>query len=49
MQRDRIRLSQEKLALLAGLDRTKVRKIESYVASPSREILIKITAKLGIK
>jgi transcriptional regulator with XRE-family HTH domain len=41
-------LSQEKLALEAGVDRTVVSKIEREVANPSFEILIRLALTLGV-
>jgi DNA-binding XRE family transcriptional regulator len=41
-------LSQERLALEAGVDRTLVSKIEREVANPSLEVLSKISAILGV-
>ncbi len=42
-------LTQEKLALEAGVDRTVVSKIEREVANPSLEILIRLAVALDVK
>lgn len=44
--RGRRGLSQERLALEAGVDRTLVSKIERMVANPSLEVLTKLSAAL---
>lgn len=41
-------LSQEKLALEAGVDRTLVSKIERKIANPSIEILLKLAFALKV-
>jgi len=41
-------LSQEKLALEAGVDRTVVSKIEREATNPSIEILIRLAICLGV-
>jgi len=41
-------LSQEKLGLLADVDRTLVSKIERCIANPSLEILVKISLCLEV-
>jgi transcriptional regulator with XRE-family HTH domain len=46
--RTRANLSQEKLALEAGVDRTLVSKIERKMANPSIEILIKLGIALKV-
>lgn len=46
--RGEMKLSQEKLALLAGVDRTLVSKIERSIANPSLEVLVKISACLNV-
>jgi transcriptional regulator with XRE-family HTH domain len=46
--RARAGLSQEKLALEAGVDRTLVSKIERKIANPSIEILLKLAFALKV-
>ena len=46
--RGRIGLSQEALALAAGIDRTYVSQIERQIANPSLEILYLIACALGV-
>ena len=46
--RSEMKLSQEKLALLADVDRTLISKIERSIANPSLEILVKISVCLNI-
>jgi transcriptional regulator with XRE-family HTH domain len=46
--RGRRQLSQEGLALEAGVDRTLVSKIERVVANPSLEVLSKLSAALNV-
>jgi transcriptional regulator with XRE-family HTH domain len=46
--RSEVKLSQEKLALLADVDRTLVSKIERSIANPSLEILVKISHCLNV-
>ena len=41
-------LSQEKLALEAGVDRTLVSKIERQIANPTLEILVKLALTLKV-
>ena len=41
-------LSQEKLALLANIDRTLVSKIERRLANPTLEVLVKIALSLNV-
>ena len=41
-------LSQERLALEAGVDRTLVSKIERAVANPTLEVLTKLAVALGV-
>jgi len=47
-QRGKRGLSQERLALEAGVDRTLVSKIERSVANPTLEILTKLAVALGV-
>ena len=46
--RSEVNLSQEKLALLADVDRTLVSKIERSIANPTLEVLVKISACLNV-
>ena len=46
--RGRKNLSQERLALMANVDRTLVSKIERGIANPTLEILVKIAFCLGV-
>lgn len=46
--RSQVNLSQEKLALLADVDRTLVSKIERSIANPSLEVLVKISVCLNV-
>jgi transcriptional regulator with XRE-family HTH domain len=46
--RSEVKLSQEKLALLADVDRTLVSKIERSIANPSLEVLVKISHCLNV-
>ena len=46
--RKAIKLSQEKLALEAGIDRTYVSQIERGVCNPSLEVLTKVAKVLGV-
>jgi transcriptional regulator with XRE-family HTH domain len=46
--RSQVNLSQEKLALLADVDRTLVSKIERSIANPSLEVLVKISLCLNV-
>lgn len=46
--RGRRGLSQERLALEAGVDRTLVSKIERMVANPSLEVLTKLSTALDV-
>ena len=46
--RSELGLSQEKLALIAGVDRTLVSKIERSIANPSLEVLVKISGCLKV-
>jgi len=46
--RSELKLSQEKLALLADVDRTLVSKIERSIANPSLEVLVKISYCLNV-
>lgn len=46
--RGRQGLSQERLALEAGVDRTLVSKIERMVTNPSLEVLTKLSAVLDV-
>jgi len=46
--RGEVKLSQEKLALLADVDRTLVSKIERSIANPSLEVLVKISVYLNV-
>jgi transcriptional regulator with XRE-family HTH domain len=46
--RSQLNLSQEKLALLAEVDRTLVSKIERSIANPSFEVLVKISMCLNV-
>lgn len=46
--RGRRGMSQERLALEAGVDRTLVSKIERMVANPSLEVLTKISVVLDV-
>ena len=46
--RSEMNLSQEKLALLADVDRTLVSKIERSIANPSLEVLVKISLCLNV-
>ena len=41
-------LSQERLALEAGVDRTLVSKIERVIANPTLEVLAKLAVVLGV-
>ncbi len=41
-------LSQERLALEAGVDRTLVSKIERVIANPTLEVLTKLAVVLGV-
>lgn len=41
-------LSQERLALEAGVDRTVVSKIERMIANPTLEVLAKLALVLGV-
>jgi transcriptional regulator with XRE-family HTH domain len=47
-QRNKLGLSQEKLAFLSGVDRTMVSKIERCLANPSLEMLCKIAHSLDV-
>ena len=47
--RKAIGLSQEKLALDAGIDRTYVSQIERGVCNPSLEVLVKVSVVLGVE
>jgi len=47
-QRGKRGLSQERLALEAGVDRTLVSKIERAVANPTLEVLTKLAVALGV-
>lgn len=42
-------LSQEKLAFLAGIDRTYMSEVERELANPTIEVLLKIANALDIK
>lgn len=42
-------VAQEKLALIAGVDRTMVSKIERELTNPSIETLLKLANVLGVK
>ena len=46
--RTEVKLSQEKLALLADVDRTLVSKIERSIANPTLEVLVKISQCLNV-
>jgi len=46
--RSEMKLSQEKLALHADVDRTLISKIERSIANPSLEILVKISTCLNV-
>lgn len=46
--RGRRQLSQEDLALEAGVDRTMVSKIERSVTNPSLEVLVRLASALNI-
>lgn len=46
--RSEMKLSQEKLALLADVDRTLISKIERSIANPSLEVLVKISVCLNV-
>ena len=46
--RNEKKIAQEKLGLEAGVDRTRVSKIERQVANPSLEILTKIARQLNV-
>lgn len=46
--RSRVGISQEQLALEAGIDRTYISKIERQVGNPSMLVLVKIAARLGV-
>jgi transcriptional regulator with XRE-family HTH domain len=41
-------LSQEKLAFLAGIDRTYMSEVERELANPTIEVLLKISNALGL-
>jgi transcriptional regulator with XRE-family HTH domain len=41
-------LSQEKLALQAGIDRTLVSKIERGLGNPTLVVLVKVSSTLGV-
>jgi len=41
-------LSQEQLALEAGVDRTLVSKIERIIANPTLEVITKLAVALGV-
>lgn len=47
--RKAIGLSQEQLALDAGIDRTYVSQIERSVCNPSLEVLVKVSKVLGVE
>jgi transcriptional regulator with XRE-family HTH domain len=47
--RQRLGISQEGLALDAGVDRTFVSKIERGLGNPSLEILLKLSSVLSVK
>lgn len=47
--RKAIGLSQEKLALDAGIDRTYISQIERGVCNPSLEVLVKVSVVLGVE
>jgi transcriptional regulator with XRE-family HTH domain len=46
--RQSLGLSQEKLAFLAGIDRTYMSEVERELANPTIEVLLKISNALGI-
>lgn len=46
--RSRVGISQEQLALEAGIDRTYISKIERQVGNPSMLVLVKIAVRLGV-
>jgi transcriptional regulator with XRE-family HTH domain len=48
MLRGKHGLSQERLALEAGVDRTLVSKIERTIANPTLEVLAKLAFVLGV-
>jgi len=48
MLRGKRGLSQERLALEAGVDRTLVSKIERTIANPTLEVLAKLAFVLGV-
>jgi transcriptional regulator with XRE-family HTH domain len=48
-KRASLALSQEKLAFLAGIDRTYMSEVERELANPTIEVLLKIANALDIK
>jgi transcriptional regulator with XRE-family HTH domain len=48
LARERLGLSQERLAYEAGIDRTMLSKIERRVSNPSLDTLLKIAGRLGL-
>ncbi len=46
--RQSLGLSQEKLAFLAGIDRTYMSEVERELANPTIEVLLKLSNALGI-
>ena len=47
-QRNTLGLSQEKLAFLAGIDRTYMSEVERELANPTIEVLLKIANALNL-
>lgn len=47
-KRHSLGLSQEKLAFLAGIDRTYMSEVERELANPTIEVLLKISNALGL-
>lgn len=48
VKRLQLGISQEKLAFLAGIDRTYMSEIERELANPTIEVVLKIATALGI-